>query len=62
MIGFTVADMDRSVAFYSDVLGFEKVADFGSTDHPTTIWTPPHRRSRSASRSTARASWSFRPS
>lgn len=28
MIGFTVADMDRSVAFYSDVLTFEKVADF----------------------------------
>jgi catechol 2,3-dioxygenase-like lactoylglutathione lyase family enzyme len=28
MIGFTVGDMDRSVAFYSDVLGFEKVADF----------------------------------
>jgi catechol 2,3-dioxygenase-like lactoylglutathione lyase family enzyme len=27
MIGFTVADMDRSVAFYSDVLAFEKVAD-----------------------------------
>jgi catechol 2,3-dioxygenase-like lactoylglutathione lyase family enzyme len=28
MIGFTVADMDRSVAFYTDVLSFEKVADF----------------------------------
>jgi catechol 2,3-dioxygenase-like lactoylglutathione lyase family enzyme len=28
MIGFTVSDMDRSVAFYSDVLAFEKVADF----------------------------------
>jgi catechol 2,3-dioxygenase-like lactoylglutathione lyase family enzyme len=28
MIGFTVSDMDRSVAFYSDVLTFEKVADF----------------------------------
>lgn len=28
MIGFTVADMDRSVAFYSNVLGFEQVADF----------------------------------
>lgn len=28
MIGFTVSDMDRSVAFYSDVLMFEKVADF----------------------------------
>jgi catechol 2,3-dioxygenase-like lactoylglutathione lyase family enzyme len=28
MIGFTVADMDRSMAFYSDVLGFERVADF----------------------------------
>jgi catechol 2,3-dioxygenase-like lactoylglutathione lyase family enzyme len=28
MIGFTVADMDRSVAFYSEVLSFEKVADF----------------------------------
>jgi catechol 2,3-dioxygenase-like lactoylglutathione lyase family enzyme len=27
MIGFTVADMDRSVAFYTDVLSFEKVAD-----------------------------------
>lgn len=31
MIGFTVSDMDRSVAFYSDVLGFEKVADFHAT-------------------------------
>jgi len=28
MIGFTVSDMDRSVAFYSDVLSFEKVVDF----------------------------------
>jgi catechol 2,3-dioxygenase-like lactoylglutathione lyase family enzyme len=28
MIGFTVSDMNRSVAFYSDVLEFEKVADF----------------------------------
>jgi catechol 2,3-dioxygenase-like lactoylglutathione lyase family enzyme len=28
MIGFTVADMDRSVAFYADVLAFEKVDDF----------------------------------
>lgn len=28
MIGFTVSDMERSVAFYSDVLEFEKVADF----------------------------------
>lgn len=28
MIGFTVSDMDRSVAFYSDVLEFQKVADF----------------------------------
>lgn len=28
MIGFTVADMDRSVAFYSEVLTFEKVAEF----------------------------------
>ena len=28
MIGFTVADIDRSVSFYSDVLSFEKVADF----------------------------------
>ncbi len=28
MIGFTVADMDRSVDFYTRVLGFEKVADF----------------------------------
>jgi hypothetical protein len=28
MIGFTVSDMDRSVAFYSDVLTLEKVADF----------------------------------
>ena len=31
MIGFTVSDMDRSVAFYSDVLSFEKVADFQAT-------------------------------
>lgn len=30
-IGFTVSDMDRSIAFYSDVLGFEKVADFHAT-------------------------------
>src|SRR5512143_610765 len=28
MIGFTVADIDRSVSFYSDALAFEKVADF----------------------------------
>jgi catechol 2,3-dioxygenase-like lactoylglutathione lyase family enzyme len=28
MIGFTVADIDRSVSFYSDVLSFEKLADF----------------------------------
>lgn len=27
MIGFTVADMDRSIAFYTDVLDFEKTAD-----------------------------------
>lgn len=27
-IGFTVSDMDRSAAFYSDALSFEKVADF----------------------------------
>jgi len=37
MIGFTVSDMDRAVAFYSDVLTFEKVADFrvngASYDH-----------------------------
>jgi catechol 2,3-dioxygenase-like lactoylglutathione lyase family enzyme len=37
MIGFTVSDMDRSVAFYSAVLTFEKVADFrvngASYDH-----------------------------
>jgi catechol 2,3-dioxygenase-like lactoylglutathione lyase family enzyme len=31
MIGFTVSDMDRSVSFYSDVLSFEKVADFLTT-------------------------------
>jgi catechol 2,3-dioxygenase-like lactoylglutathione lyase family enzyme len=31
MIGFTVSDMDRSVSFYSDVLSFEKVADFQTT-------------------------------
>src|SRR5512132_1557259 len=31
MIGFTVSDMDRSVSFYSDVLSFEKVADFQVT-------------------------------
>ena len=31
MIGFTVSDMDRSVSFYSDVLAFEKVADFQVT-------------------------------
>lgn len=28
MIGFTVSDMERAVSFYSDVLEFEKVADF----------------------------------
>ena len=28
MIGFTVADINRSVSFYSDVLSFEKLADF----------------------------------
>ena len=28
MIGFTVSDMDRSVAFYSNILAFEQVADF----------------------------------
>jgi catechol 2,3-dioxygenase-like lactoylglutathione lyase family enzyme len=28
MIGFTVSDMERSVSFYSDVLSFEKLADF----------------------------------
>lgn len=28
MIGFTVSDMDRSVAFYADVMAFEKVDDF----------------------------------
>ena len=26
-IGMTVADADRSIAFYSQVLGFEKVSD-----------------------------------
>ena len=31
MIGFTVSDIDRSVSFYSDVLSFEKVADFRVT-------------------------------
>ncbi|MBK8209858.1 MAG: VOC family protein [Rhodospirillales bacterium] len=31
MIGFTVSDMDRSLAFYADVLGFEKIADFRVT-------------------------------
>ncbi|MEZ5788048.1 MAG: VOC family protein [Xanthobacteraceae bacterium] len=30
-IGFTVSDMERSIAFYSEVLGFEKVADFPAT-------------------------------
>ncbi len=30
MIGFTVSNMDRSVAFFSDVLGFERVADFNA--------------------------------
>jgi catechol 2,3-dioxygenase-like lactoylglutathione lyase family enzyme len=34
MIGFTVSDIDRSVAFYSDVLMFEKVADFRVTGPP----------------------------
>lgn len=34
MIGFTVADMDRSVAFYTDVLAFEKIADFRVTGAP----------------------------
>lgn len=31
MIGFTVSDIERSTAFYADVLGFEKVADFRIT-------------------------------
>jgi catechol 2,3-dioxygenase-like lactoylglutathione lyase family enzyme len=31
MIGFSVSDMDRSMAFYSDVLGFEKISDFRVT-------------------------------
>ena len=31
MIGFTVSDMERSVAFYTDVLSFEKIADFRVT-------------------------------
>lgn len=31
MIGFTVSDMERSVAFYTGVLEFEKVADFRVT-------------------------------
>jgi catechol 2,3-dioxygenase-like lactoylglutathione lyase family enzyme len=34
MIGFTVSDMDRSVSFYSDVLSFEKVAEFQVTGDP----------------------------
>jgi catechol 2,3-dioxygenase-like lactoylglutathione lyase family enzyme len=31
MIGFTVSDMERSVAFYERVLGFEKVAELEIT-------------------------------
>lgn len=31
MIGFTVSDMDRAIAFYTGVLDFEKVADFRVT-------------------------------
>ncbi len=27
MIGFTVSDMERSIAFYEKVLGFEKIAE-----------------------------------
>ena len=34
MIGFTVADIDPSVSFYSDVLSFEKLADFQVTGLP----------------------------
>ncbi len=34
MIGFTVADIDRSVNFYSDVLAFGKVADFRISREP----------------------------
>jgi catechol 2,3-dioxygenase-like lactoylglutathione lyase family enzyme len=34
MIGFTVADIDRSVSFYSDVLSFEKLADFQVASPP----------------------------
>lgn len=30
-IGFTVSDMEQSIAFYTDVLGFEKAADFHAT-------------------------------
>jgi len=36
-IGMTVANMDRSVAFYSGVLGFEKVSD-------VEVWGPDYER------------------
>ena len=45
MIGFTVSDMDRSVSFYSDVLSFEKVADFqvtGPLYDPNLLARGPH--------------------
>ncbi|MFM9917578.1 MAG: VOC family protein [Rhizobacter sp.] len=34
-VGFTVSDMERSVAFYTDVLGFERVSDheFSGREH-----------------------------
>src|ERR1051325_4544995 len=31
-VGFTVSDMDRSVAFFADVLSFEKLSDIEVAD------------------------------
>ena len=45
-ITITVTDVERSVAFYSKILGFQKVADFGSrvimhNGHVLVALTPP---------------------
>lgn len=38
-VGFTVADMDRAVAFYTDVLAFEKVSDQEVAGRPYELLT-----------------------
>ena len=45
-ITITVTDVERSVAFYSSILGFQKVADFGTraimhNGHVLVALTPP---------------------